>query len=182
VLFQDEFSDPGSGWTQASGLAGGSVAYSEGAYKIQLDGPQRLLWSGPSMRFKDTRIEVDAAPLSSEGDDDFGIVCRAVDQDDFYFLAITSDGYYGIAKVKDGVQELIGMAQMLPSEFILKGNSRNHLRADCIADRLDLYVNGQLLASAQDTDFSRGRVGLMAGTLSAPAVEVLFDNFSVLAP
>jgi hypothetical protein len=105
-----------------------------------------------------------------------------VDNDNFYFLAISSDGYYGIGKVKEGIQELLGSSKMPPSEVIVKGQSRNHLRADCIADQLALYANGHLLASAQDAEFIRGRVGLMAGTLGAGAVDVLYDNFSVLAP
>ena len=182
VLFQDEFSDPASGWDRAPNLPDGSLDYMEGVYHIRVSASRRLLWTGPPMGFRDVRIEVDAISVNGEGDDDFGVVCRAVDRENFYFLAISSDGYYGIGKVKNGEDMLIGMAEMPPSELILKGVSLNHLRADCIADRLELSVNGQLLASARDSDFPRGQVGLLAGTLGAESVEVLFDNFSVLAP
>jgi hypothetical protein len=179
VIFQDEFSDPSSGWVRAPDEG---YDYTSGVYQIRISEPGRLLWSGPSIVFRDVRIEVDAIPVSGEGDDDFGIVCRAVDEDNFYFLVISSDAYYGIGKVKDGVQSLIGMAGMPPSEQILKGQSLNHLRADCIEDQLSLYANGQLLATVQDPEFKRGRVGLLAGTLAAGTIDIVFDNFSVLAP
>ena len=140
------------------------------------------MWSGPGIKFGDVRIEADVIPVTGEGDDDFGIVCRAVDEDNFYFLVISSDGYYGIGKVKDGIQSLIGMEGMPPSEHIHKGQSFNHMRADCIGERLELSVNSQLLASVEDPDFRRGRVGVLAGTLGAGSTDVVFDNFSVLTP
>jgi hypothetical protein len=182
VLYQDDFTDPSTDWERAPDLLGGSLDYTGGVYRVWVSTPGYLLWSGPEIKFGDVRIEVDAIPVSGEGDDDFGIVCRATNQDNFYFLVISSDGYYGIGKMKDGVPGLIGMKEMPPSEYILKSQALNHLRADCIGDRLELYVNSQLLASVEDSDFRRGRVGVLAGTLAAGSTDVAFDNFSVLAP
>lgn len=181
-LYQDDFSDPATGWKRAPDLPGGSLDYTGGVYRVRVSKPEHLLWSGPGIKFGDARIEVDAIPVSGEGDDDFGIVCRATNEDNFYFLVISSDGYYGIGKMKDGVPGLIGMAEMLPSEYIHQGQAINHLRADCIGDRLELYVNSQFHAGVEDPDFRRGRVGVFAGTLAAGSTDVVFDNFSVLAP
>jgi hypothetical protein len=115
-------------------------------------------------------------------DNEFGLVCRYIDQDNFYFFTISSDGYYGIGKYKQNHLSLIGMEQMHSSEFIIQGQSINHLRADCIGSQLTFYINGHKVKEVGDADFSTGDVGLIAGTFNTPGADILFDNFSVLKP
>jgi len=182
LLFQDDFSDMDSGWEQSSPLENGSSGYQDEAYRIALEGPNQLVWSGPGLTFTDTRMEVEADHPGEAADDDFGFVCRAQDEFNFYYLVVSSDGYYGIGKVVDGVNKLIRLDAMPPSEAIRQGRADNHLRADCIGNTLTLYANGKLLASVRDSEFLQGEVGLTAGTLSAAGTEVIFDNFSVFAP
>jgi hypothetical protein len=134
------------------------------------------------LKYTDVQIEVDATKIEGSENDDFGIVCRARDDKNFYFLVISSDGYYGIGKVRDGEQRLIGMDDMPPDENILQGQGSNHLRADCIGEYLSLYVNGIHLATVQDTEFTSGDAGLLAGTFDEPGTRIHFDNFSVLMP
>jgi hypothetical protein len=141
-----------------------------------------MLWTGPGMNFSDVRLEADTIKVIGSPDDIFGVVCRGTDQYNFYFFVISSDGYYGIGKMIDGVQTLIDNPGMLPSEIISQGKAKNHLRADCIADRLDFYVNGQKLASVKDSELTSGDVGVIAGNLENARTVVLFDNFSVLSP
>jgi len=71
---------------------------------------------------------------------------------------------------------------MPPSEIILKGDATNHLRADCIGSKLSLYVNGEFLAQSEDSEFTSGDVGVMAGTLESPGTDIRFDNFVVSKP
>lgn len=182
VLFQDEFSDPASGWRQPAERAGGELDYAFDTFHIAVNEPQTMLWSGPGLRFKDVRIEVDALKAAGPEDDDFGVVCRAQDLENFYFLVISGDGYYGIGKVVEGSQTLIDMPALLPSEEVQRGILRNHLRADCIGETLSFYVNGVLLKTVQDDSFASGDVGLIAGTFAEAGTEVYFDNFTVLQP
>jgi hypothetical protein len=127
-------------------------------------------------------LEVDATHPGKAMDDDFGFVCRAQDRRNFYYLVVSSDGYYGIGKVVDGENTLIGSEAMPPSEAIVQGPASNHLRADCIGDTLTLYANGVHLASVRDSRFERGEVGLLAGALGAAGTEVFFDNFTIINP
>jgi len=86
-----------------------------------------------------------------------------------------------IGKFIGGLTLLLGQSEMQASEAIQTG-TMNHLRADCIDDQLTFYINFTQVASASDSDFSRGDVGVVAGTFSEPGVDVLFDNFVVLQP
>jgi hypothetical protein len=182
LLFQDDFSDPRSGWRVSTDASSGRMEYQDQAYRILVEGEQQLLWSGPGLDFVDSRLEVDVFHPGEARDDDFGLVCRAQDDRNFYYLVISSDGYFGIGKVVDGAYTLISAEAMPPSEAILRGSASNHLRADCEGDQLTLYANGIQLDSVYDDEFERGEVGLLAGTLDAAETEVVFDNFSVLVP
>jgi hypothetical protein len=182
VLFQDDFSDTSSGWGNLSHENFGILDYFDGYFRIQVEGDRHMLWTGPGLDFSDIRLEADSIKVIGSPDDIFGLVCRAADQENFYFFAISSDGYYGIGKMINGEQELISMSGMLPNEVISQGKAVNHLRADCTEDHLVFFVNGQMLASVNDLEFTTGDVGLFAGTLEASENVVLFDNFSVLNP
>jgi hypothetical protein len=182
VLFQDDFSDPTSGWDRIASDNGIHMDYSQGAYRIQIDGDHRTAWSNPGLEFIDVNVETATRWVDGNGEDDFGLVCRGMDQNNFYFFSISSDGYYGIGKVKDGTLKLLNSQAMMPSEHISQSQDTNHLQAACIGDRLSLTVNGVLLAEVRDADFQRGAVGLIAGTLDEGFTVVDFDNFSVTAP
>jgi hypothetical protein len=120
--------------------------------------------------------------VGGERDNRFGIVCRVLSPTDFYTLMISSDGFYGIGKVKEGQFELIGARAMQPSSAILQGSAINHLRADCIGETLALFVNGQKVAEERDAEFTFGDVGLLAGSYENPGVDIRFDNFVVTKP
>ncbi len=181
VLFQDDFSDPSSGWDRVSEAAG-ITDYADGSYRIFVNTINTDIWSNPKLNFSDVRVEVDATKVGGSDNNDFGVICRYVDSDNYYFFIASSDGYYGIGRFFEGKQELIGVESMPPSEVINKGNATNHLRADCIGSKLSLYVNGEFLTQVEDTAFASGDVGLLAGSLDSPGVDIYFDNFKVLKP
>jgi hypothetical protein len=182
VQFQDDFSDPSSGWARRFDENIGRLDYENQGYQISINQSNTILWSGPGLEFTDVQIEVDGTKIDGPEHDDFGVVCRARDEHNFYFLIISSDGYYGIGKVRDGIQQLIGMNDMPPSEDIIQGQYTNHLRADCIGEYLSLYVNGIHLVTVQDSELTSGDVGLIAGSFDDPGISVRFNKFSVLMP
>jgi hypothetical protein len=181
VLFQDDFSDPSSGWDRVT-EPDGATDYANGVYRILVSASDLDVWSNPGLSFTDTHIEVDATKIAGDDNNDFGVICRYQDADNFYEMVISSDGYYGIVKIKDGERVPIEQQAMLPSEAIQQGAATNHIRVDCVGSTLALYVGGQQLAEVQDSDFASGDVGLIAGTFDVPGTEIHFDNFTVLKP
>jgi hypothetical protein len=182
VLYSDDFSDPPSGWGVWS-RGGAKVEYHGEGLRIQVNESQYDFWSVAGKNFKDVQVEVDATRLDGPDDNDYGILCRYMDKDNFYMLVVTSDGYYGIAKMKNGQYSMIGSDQLqYTGSAIHDGKTSNHLRADCVGSILRLYANGQILMEAHDTDFASGDVGLLAGAYDAAGVDLLFDNFVVKKP
>jgi hypothetical protein len=181
ILFQDDFSNANSGWGEWE-EDGAQVKYNQGGLRILVNQPQFDYWSVAGRKFSDVQIEVDARLIGKETDNDYGVICRYQDQGNFYMLVISSDGYFGIAKMKDGAYSMIGADQLQYSTAIAQGNSTNHLRADCVGQTLTLYANDQKLMQATDDEYLSGDVGLLAGAYDRGDVDILFDNFVVKKP
>ncbi len=182
VLFQDDFSNPSSGWDRHHDDTV-SLDYENGLYHIVVNLPNYDAWSNPGLNFTDVRIEVDAGKVAGPDDNDFGVICRYNPAGpDFYAFLISSDGYYGILKHQSGKQTLLHGPKMDISPAIATGVAENHITAICAGPTLTLIVNGVQLATVQDNDFASGDIGLIAGTFEEPGTSILFDNLSVLQP
>jgi hypothetical protein len=180
ILFADDFSEPG-GWGLAKQVGAGAE-YFQGWLRIRVNAAQVDTWSVAGLNLSDVQVEVDAARLGGPENNVYGALCRYVDKEHFYMLVISSDGYYGIAKMKGGQYSMIGADQLQYSSAIAGGVAPNHLRADCAGEKLSLFVNGHKLMEAQDADFTSGDVGLLAGAYEVEGVDILFDNFVVKKP
>jgi hypothetical protein len=181
VLFSDDFSDPDSGWDRVQ-TEEGVTDYDNGEYRIFVDQTQHDYWANPGLSFTDVSVEADATKVDGPDDNDFGLICRYQDTENFYAFLISSDGYYSILKYSGGSSESLGADGMLSTDAVSQGDTTNHLRADCVGDSLSLYANGQLLHSVTDSTFTSGDVGLIAGTFDEPGADIAFDNFVVLQP
>ncbi|MGB9801239.1 MAG: hypothetical protein ACPLUL_14215 [Thermanaerothrix sp.] len=182
ILFQDDFSDPDSGWDRRQDSDGVTDYTGDGAYRIRVDTPNLEVWANPNLNFKDVRIEVDATKVAGPDDNDFGVLCRYVDIQNFYFFLISSDGYFGIGKKVNGETQIIGAENLESHTAIRQGTTTNHIRADCVGNTLSLHANGTLLRTVNDETLQEGDVGLIASTYAEPGVEILFDNFIVYQP
>jgi hypothetical protein len=180
ILFQDDFSDPNSGWNTLQS-AEGVMGYDGGGYRFLVNALQAQFWATPHKSARDVRIEVDAGKLSGPDENRIGIICR-YSGNNYYFFLITSDGFYGIGLFQNGKATLLNAPELQVSPLIKTGLAVNHLRADCIGEKLSFYVNGELLAEAQDTTLQEGEMGLLAGTFSHPGVDVIFDHFIATQP
>jgi len=181
VLFQDDFSRTLSGWDRHRETAYW-VDYQDGAYHMRINATNADAVSNPGLDFKNVRVQVEAAKVDGPDNNLFGIVCRYQDPGDFYFFAVSSDGYAGIGVSKSGRRHLLSHETLLPSPRILSGNATNVLRADCVGYELTLYVNGSVVSQAQAAEWDEGDVGLMVGSYEQGGVEIAFDNLSVTQP
>lgn len=181
VLYQDDFSDPNSGWDRSNG-ADGVADYADGSYRIAVLETNYDIWATAGQTLSDVRIEVDTSKAGGPDDNDFGAICRLTGSQDFYAFLISSDGYYGIFKSNsEGFAAITGEG-MLSSSAIHQGEATNRIRADCVGDTLTLFANGTQLQQVTDSELISGDVGLIAGTFSEPGTEMLFDNFIVYQP
>ena len=175
VLFQDDFSNPKSGWDRAS-QGGNSTDYADGKYRITLSTPQQDIWANPYQYFdQDIIVEVDVWQNPSTVQAAYGIICGYSDVNNFYALTIGSGGYVEIFRYQQGKRLTLISAKNQPGidpEY-------NHLKAECTSSSLQLWVNGSLVAEVEALEVPYGDVGLIVSSFDEANVEILFDNFVV---
>jgi hypothetical protein len=182
ILLIDDFSSNLNNWNVWENEAGSAVSYFQQGLVFIINIPQYDYISVPNGSFEDVRIEATANKLTGSDDNDYGIICRYQNEKNYYGFILSSDGFFGIIKVKEGIYQLLNNTSLEFNAMIHTGNEFNYLRMDCIGNTISAYVNNSKLAEVTDPDFSDGRVGLMAGSFSKPGIAILFDNFLVLKP
>jgi len=180
-LFFDDFSETKNGWDRFSGEIG-STDYKNKTYQITVNEPNTDLFANPAKLYKDTIIEVTAARIGGPDNNSFGVICRFQDEKNFYAAQISSDGYAGIFRMKDGIYKLLGQDAMIPVPAILGGSAVNTIHFECIGRSLALAVNGAPVDAREDKSFENGDVGLIAGSFEEAGVVIVFDNFMVTLP
>jgi hypothetical protein len=181
ALFEDDFSDSGSGWD----IVEGATEYHEDTYRIFVVETDYQKWANPGRHFGgDVRIDVDVTKAGGPDDNFFGVICRYNQDDgfDYYAFQISSDGFANISRFDDGAETNISSDAMQPTEFITQGAATNHLRVYCKGDQLSLWVNGENVASATDSTYTEGDIGFFAATPeNESGVDIRFDNLTVFA-
>lgn len=160
----------------------GSAGMDGGEFAIKVFEQNYLQWSLVKQSFSDTIIDVQARKTAGPDNNLYGVICRYKDDLNFYFLAVSSDGYYGIGRMLNGERTLLGADQMQPSSAVTGGTTVNRLRVTCSGSTLSLEVNGQLLQTVEDQSFTEGQAGLFAGEFSDTGLEIRFDNLLITRP
>lgn len=182
LLLEDDFSSNSNLWGITE-RAGGEIEITYGGMIFSVYLPNFMFWSVTGGDYPDTRVVVDAVLVEGPVNDNFGVICRYQDEENFYGFLLSHDGYYGIFKYLDGKMIMTSAEGNLAfSEVIRQGGVVNHIEATCRENTLSLTVNDTLLAAVEDESFTSGKVGLIAGAYAEPGVTVLFDNFQVFQP
>jgi hypothetical protein len=184
VLFEDSFDDPRSGWGEDERYEFARGYDRDEAYYFELYEPNWFAWARPGTKLSDVRVQVDARAVSEVQDAHYGVICRYADLDNFYYFAVSADGYYAIFRRYDGdIDVLSGDGSgMMFSPSIKTGKQVNRVVAICQEDALTLYVNGGQLASVTDDTHAKGDVGVAAGRGVEGRARIHFDGFVVTAP
>jgi len=181
ILFSDDFSTTENGW-KTWNQDNSYVMFQAGGLHFFNNQSNYDFWSKPGYKFSDVKIQADAIKIGGPDNNSFGVICRMVDDLNFYAFIMSSDGYAGILKVFEGKYELLNGDTMEFSSAIFKGDSLNKITAECHGNDLSLAINGKNALLAEDSDFLSGDIGFIVGTFDEPGVEVLFDNLSVIQP
>ncbi|MFB0546873.1 MAG: FHA domain-containing protein [Anaerolineae bacterium] len=175
LLFEDDFSDPNSGWGQASN-ENEERGYVDGQYSFLVKALNFFSLAVPGRSFDDLILEVDTIQVGGPNNNSYG-VCLRYSERGFYRFNISGDGLYAIGKREEG--EWIELTEWLESPDISQGQSTNHLKIVCQGPHFSFYVNGQHLVDVEDHSFAEGDIGLFASSYDEPGTYIRFDNLKV---
>lgn len=179
-LLSDTFNSRSSNWGVGADTDY-EVQYVEDALQFKVTATNMKVYSRPNgTTYKDIHIEVDAANQGSDPNAALGVFCnQQVIDDQFYFGYVTPSGEYGIVKsvfINDDVELTAGKSDLIPQNAPVY-----RIGFDCTSNgAMTLYVNGQQVATASDTEYPAGMVGVIAwsGDVEAGTI-VSFDNYAI---
>lgn len=182
ALVADDFSPPNVGWARFD-TEQSAVYVLAGELYLEDRGKDLAVYS-PLIGHEhtDVQIDVDVRHVQGAVNNWMGVLCRQQDEDNYYLLAISADGYYLILRVING--EAMALVGPEYSEVIRTGKAANGLRARCEASQLSLWANGEKLATYQDDSLmDAGGVALFADAVQrGEIVVVAFDDFVLTSP
>ncbi|MCX6006779.1 MAG: hypothetical protein NTZ34_05905, partial [Chloroflexi bacterium] len=179
LIFQDDFTDPKSGWFiyKADSTKGG--AYEQGAYSVWAVGSNTVIALNPKTRqqLKNFSAEVDLRETSSIRGAVMGIIYRLDNAGTYYRFAITDNrSFYVGRKSALGIEEEV--YPQTPSDIIKPADEYNRLKVVCIGENQDFYINGTKLATLTDNTSLKGELGISFSNW-AISENYTFTNFKL---
>ena len=155
-----------------------AIYIADGAYHVvTADTHQIAVGVSQLLSLENFSLEVDAAQVSGDNDNEYGLVFGYQDDDNYYELAISGDGYAGFFVKERGRWETI--SAFGASSTVNQGNAVNRLRLEALEGSFSFYVNGQLALQESDDRFAVGWIGFGCGSFAEPSPHCTFDNLRV---
>jgi hypothetical protein len=126
----------------------------------------------------DVVVQMEVYRVGDVLENDMGLVCRYQDKDNLYSLSFGNDSYVTIYKKVDGTWTA------LFNEFVDADLSADYHKVaiSCIGTELSIFIDEELMAKVNDSEFSAGDVGIISGSYEELPVVIEFDNFLVYTP
>jgi hypothetical protein len=178
LLFEDDFSKVSPGWKRVPNDFM-DTSYEGGEFSVLAKKPSRpVIFNASAGKFKDMLLDIDARMVSGARQNSYGVVFRVQDTSDLYSFLISGQGDYTLQKILGGqVQDVV---KKTPSAYIKQGNNTNRLRVVCKGAQLDLYCNGNRLASITDASLGEGFMGVMLNCLESP-FNARYNNLKIVS-
>ena len=133
--------------------------------------------------YKDLIFEGDVRLFSGSDQTASGLVFRGQeDISSFYSFTVSGEGNCSFRKRLNNTWTVIKDFSQLNDRsqlsYVNIGKVVNHLMCVIKDNQIDLYINGHLLTSLTDDQFSQGYIGILVTTKPAPACGY-FDNLKV---
>lgn len=177
LLFEDDFSDPSSGWFKETEEES-ERDYKDGEYHFMVKKSywSTFAWNQDAGIFRDFLLEVDGRLISKSNKSLYGLIFRLKDSRNFYRFIVSGDGYYLVGARLNGNWKML--QSKTRSTHIRQGNSINHLTIVCEGSKIDAYVNDHHLTTMRDNSIAKGLVGMIVDKPEAvqPTTHTAFDN------
>ena len=182
VLLDDDFTAGRAQWGTGTDTDS-SVEYVDEALNLQIFIKNYIVWTTPNDKeYENVHMEVTVINNGTDSTTAFGFFCdkQYPIDDSRYYFAVTAGGEYAIAKAALALDDvfLTNNDDWAKSDLIAKDAASYRVGADCGNGKLTLYVDGQQIASVDDSTYTSGGIALFAWSgKNATTTNVSFDDF-----
>lgn len=176
----------------------------DGVMRFDVNDIERSPYALTKPHFSDFDLRLEARPVAGPLNNGYGVMFRLQDAKNYYRFLISSDGYYRVDRMVDGVEkdlstwvkssaideglDVTNWLRVVASGEYFQFFINNQLVQLCVPDDpegestyyLDECVEGTMVDTLQDDSFASGQIGPAVLTLDEPNVAVEFDNLVVL--
>ena len=182
VLYQDDFTDPVTGWPEDK-FDNYFIGYHEPEYyHIEITSPnyKSTVFEPKKQSFGDATIELQVLTVSKKtattGDFRYGLAFRR-SGDQYYAFTISprTKKWYVL---KSSPNELTVLAEGT-EDSIHDLDTDDALRVDAQASNFFFHINDHLVGQVTDSDYAKGEVGFYVETLDATNAHIHFDTLMI---
>ena len=177
IILSDDFSS--DEWGTGTD-ADSSIEYVNEALQMVVNRNNHFVWSRPNNDvYENIHMEVTVFNNGTDSTTAFGLICNLAGGD-FYYFGITPAGQYAIAlATEDDVDVFLTNDDAWGDSDLIAVNAESYrIGADCGKGILNLYVDGQVIASALDDMYTRGQVAVFTWSdVDAITTNISFDDF-----
>ncbi len=179
----DDFRRDQDYWTDTP-TVGATYDYSRRAFHVVVSDPN---WLALTTLLDDAGAPVVADNFYAEVDVSFaarvpsaaaGMLVRYQDPDNFYYAAISENGYFVLQQKEAGVWSDV-IAWTADAAVDTADGAVNRFGVLANGDTIALTVNDTVVGETTDSAFTGGSIGLMAQTFGEAGLDVAFDNFDL---
>lgn len=140
LLYASTFDGFTDEWESAAGRL--SAQQVDGVLRLEIGAPESSVFAPLRWSMRDFDLTVSAITTQGSDNNGFGVVFRQQDGNNLYYFAISSDGYYQLARTQNGITTEISTWQR--SEHINLGlNAENRLRVQGQGADFRFWINDQ---------------------------------------
>ncbi|MGZ9234296.1 MAG: SH3 domain-containing protein [Anaerolineales bacterium] len=182
VLYQDDFTNPATGWTDRT-FDNYFIGYHEPEYyHVEIAGTnyKTTVFEPEKRNIQDATVELqvftNSAKTAPEGDFRYGLALRR--SGDQYYAFTVSQRTKKWAVLKSSPNELVTLEEGTEPS-INDPDIGDILRVDAQGSNFFFHINDRLVAQISDADYASGEVGFYAESLDSPNTHIHFDTFII---
>ena len=178
LLFEDDFSDPGSRWA-TNDSADSTIRYVDDAYELTMNAATWIARPiAPRVTCADCTVDV-AGTFVNDSEGTMGLMLAERDYNDHFLFEVHSDGRYLVQRYADGQWSTV-LAPVSSSAIKTTPGEVNHLKAVLQGGRLALSINGTALRTVDAPGLvDAGRRGVLVISGAEGGITVRYDDFVV---
>jgi hypothetical protein len=182
VIYQDDFTNPATGWTERT-FDNYFIGYHEPEYyHIEISGSnyRTTVFEPQNGIFEDVTLELqvftNSAKTAPEGDFRYGLALRR-SGDQYYAFTISqrTKKWYILKSSPNQLETL----QEGTDPSIHDLDVDDLLRVDAQGPNFFFHINDQLVAQITDPDYASGEVGFYVESFDSPNTHIHFDTFAI---
>jgi hypothetical protein len=182
VLYQDDFTNPATGWSEDK-FDNYFIGYHEPEYyHIEITSPnsKTTVFEPQKQQFDDATIELDvltvSAKTAAEGDFRYGLAFRR-SGDQYYAFTISPRSKKWFV-LKSSPNELTVLAEGTDNNLHDLDND-DTLRVDAQGANFVFHLNDQLIGQATDADYASGEIGFYVESFDSSNTHIHFDKLTI---